>query len=75
MEWQPIETADELEEIVALSDDYHDGLVPIVLRRFKYNGLEAWRDWDGDPHEPTHWLPHRPLPMRAEAVAVHEELA
>jgi hypothetical protein len=30
---------------------------PMVLTWFKYNGLEAWRDWDGDAHTSvTRWM-------------------
>lgn len=34
----------------------HDG--PLFLRWFKYNGLEAWRDWDAAPHtDVKRWHP------------------
>jgi hypothetical protein len=34
----------------------HDG--PLFLRWFKYNGLEAWRDWDADPYtDVKRWHP------------------
>lgn len=71
MEWEPIETAPkDGTEIVALSaaqvghhlGSYANGPAPIVLRWFKYNGLEAWRDWDADPHWPKWWLPLPPFP-------------
>ena len=58
--WQPIETADKSQEIIGLSSQENQRIY--MLRWFKYNGREAWRDWDGDPHEPTHWLPVPPLP-------------
>lgn len=63
-QWQPIETARNIDdnEIVALSPAHCDGKRPIVLRWFKYNGLAAWRDWDADPHWPTHWMPLPPSP-------------
>jgi hypothetical protein len=64
--WQSIETASKDAEILALSPAY-DG--PVVLRWFKYNGKEAWRDWDNDPHWPTHWLPLPEMPTRTRSVA------
>lgn len=34
----------------------HDG--PLILRWFKYNGLEAWRDWDNDAYtDVRRWHP------------------
>jgi hypothetical protein len=64
-EWQPIETAPKDQEILAISLAWEDGKRPILLRWFKYNGLEAWRDWDNDPHFPTHWMP-LPQPPKAD---------
>jgi hypothetical protein len=29
----------------------------VVLKYFKCNGVAAWRDWDCDPHYPTHFMP------------------
>jgi hypothetical protein len=50
-------------QILACSPD-HKG--PLILRWFKYNGLAAWRDWDNDAHQPTHWR-HLPAPPEADA--------
>ena len=56
--WLPIETAPKYAgAIIALSPAWEDGKSPIILRWFQYNGTEAWRDWDNDPHFPTHYLP------------------
>lgn len=65
--WKPIETVpddwkDGKREIVALAPEWDHGQRPIILRWFKYNGLEAWRDWDGDALDPTHWHPLAALP-------------
>lgn len=68
--WLPIEALPEtykngVSEIVALSPAYvrKDGKpAPIILRWFTYNGTAAWRDWDNDPHFPTHWHPLAALP-------------
>jgi len=59
MEWQPIETARNIDgnEILAVSPAYGNGSDPLILRWFKYNGKAGWRDWDGDMHEPTLWHP------------------
>jgi len=55
--WMPIAEADKGREIIASQADGR----PIVLQWLKYNGLEAWRDWDNDPHEPE-WFIYPPLP-------------
>jgi len=55
--WEPIETAPKDREIVALSPGWEHGKSPVMLKWYKYNGAEAWRDYDGDAHNPTHWQP------------------
>jgi hypothetical protein len=47
VDWRPLSEADKSATILAISES-HDG--PLTLNWFKYNGGEAWRDWDGDPH-------------------------
>jgi len=42
--------------ILAYTETFHQGTIPLVLRWFKYNGIEAWRDADGGSHIPTRWL-------------------
>ncbi|MFK5596487.1 hypothetical protein ACFZ8E_05715 [Methylobacterium sp. HMF5984] len=65
--WQPIETAPkDGTEVPCLAPEY-DG--PVMLKFYKHNGLEAWRDWDQDIYEPTRWfkLPAaRPTPSPAK---------
>lgn len=56
----PDEYRDGVREILGISPAHigKDGKPSsLILRWFKYNGLEAWRDWDNDPHFPTHWQP------------------
>lgn len=78
-DWQPIETAPKDKEILALSPAWGDGRRPILLRWFKYNGSENWRDWDADPHFPTHWMPIPELPPiqrqdeEAKPMSAHRE--
>lgn len=67
-EWRPKEEAPEElgARILALSSSQsstppHHVERPayVILKLFKYNGLLAWRDWDGDYHDFKYW---RPLP-------------
>jgi len=44
-------------EYVCESPSYSE---PLFLSWFKYNGLEAWRDWDNDSHQVTRWHPLDP---------------
>jgi hypothetical protein len=60
-QWKPIESAPKDKEILALAREWEDGKRPILLRWFKYNGLEAWRDFENESLNPTHYmLPHLP---------------
>ncbi len=52
-DWQPIETADKRRHILGGFKNCE----AVILRWYKYNGQAAWRDWDGDPHTPSHWMP------------------
>jgi hypothetical protein len=65
-EWQDISTAQRVptSRILAAVPTQEGGKYVLILRWFKYNGLEAWRDQDGDPHKPTHW---QPLPSPPES--------
>lgn len=59
--WRPIETAPkDGTEILVNTNAYECGCV--IAKWFKYNGREAFRDWDADAHTPTHWLPLPPPP-------------
>lgn len=62
MEWQPIETAPKDGTSIVINTNAHDDGI-VIARWYRYNGLEAFRDWDADPHTPTHWMPI-PLPIR-----------
>lgn len=57
--WQPIGRADKSRQILALAKDHAE---PLTLRWFKYNGVEAWRDWDGDAQEPLLFVYPPPHP-------------
>lgn len=56
-EWQPIETApkDATEVLGYVGPSYEGGC--LILSYYRCNGLKAWRDWDQDIWEPTHWMP------------------
>jgi hypothetical protein len=60
MNWQPIETApkDGTEICGWVGSGYEGGWVQLAW--YKANGLAAWRDWDQEVWEPTHWLPIEP---------------
>ncbi len=74
-EWRPIESVITNKEIVALCHGYYDGKHPIVLRWFKYNGVEAWRDWDADARLPYLWfdIPAPPMSQLEERAPASEE--
>ena len=62
MTWQPIETApkDGREVLVAVDKSYTGGVLVALWCAHD----EAWKDWDLDTWEPTHWMP---LPEPPEA--------
>lgn len=57
--WLPIETAPKGVEVPCLAPEY-DG--PVMLKHYRPNGLDAWRDWDQDVYAPTHWFKLPPPP-------------
>lgn len=58
-DWQPIDRADKRRQILALAKDHSE---PLTLKWFKYNGLEAWRDWDNEAQEPLLFVYPPPHP-------------
>lgn len=55
-QWRPISEAprDGTELLCYVGPSYVGG--SLILSWFKYNGTEAWRDWDCDAWEPTHFM-------------------
>lgn len=68
--WQPIDTAPKDGTWILLAGDSGYTTTPsrVAVCRYMYSPYRSWRDHAGDDFldggsEPTHWMPHTPVPL------------